>query len=98
MQGENVSLRALPTTDKAEADTFVLLLYGFRALKNQVNITAARLAICARQSGVEADRVDRTLAARTQYVTRAGAKRGTKYGLNNPGVRYAEELLTKLLE
>src|SRR6266404_1713098 len=49
VQGENVSLRALPTTDKAEADTLILLLYGFSTLKHQVDVTAARLAIGARQ-------------------------------------------------
>jgi hypothetical protein len=97
VQGENVSLRVLPTGGKRDPDALLLIIYGFRALKNAADVTGGRLAICARISGVQTDRVDRIIAQHDAYVTKGGVKKGKKYGLNNPGVRYAEELLTKLL-
>lgn len=96
-QGENISLRALPNGTNREADTLLLLLYGFRVLKGQMDVTSSRLAICARQSGIQMDRVDRIIGVHEQYVTKAGMRKGTKYGLNNPGIKQAEGLLTTLL-
>jgi hypothetical protein len=94
VQGDNVSLRVKPS---GAGDALLLLIYGFCVIKEQVGVTAARLAIGARQSGIKIERIDRVIAPHDQYVTKAGAKKGTTYGLNNPGIRYAEELLTKLL-
>lgn len=97
VQGENISLRILPTGAKRDPDALLLIIYGYRALKGTTDVTGGRLAICARISGVQADRVDRIVAQHDQYVTKAGVKKGKRYGLNNPGVLYAEEQLAKLL-
>ncbi len=97
VQGENISLRLLPTGSKRDPDALLLIIYAFRALKNATDVTSGRLAICARISGIQTDRIDRIIAQHDEYVTKGGVKKGKKYGLNNPGVRYAEELLTRLL-
>jgi hypothetical protein len=95
--GVNVSLRALPPGEKRDADALILIVYGFRVLKGEVDVTSGRLAICARQSGIQADRMDRLIAQNSQFVTTAGFKKGRRYGLNNPGLKQAEELLVRIL-
>ena len=49
----------MPNTEKAEADALLLLLYGYTRIKNQHDVTALRLAQAAKQTGIQADRLDR---------------------------------------
>jgi hypothetical protein len=92
-----VSLRALPRSERRDADTLLVLLYGFQALKGEHAVTSGRLMKAARQSGIQADRIDRILASQSAFVTAAGFKKGRRYGLNNPGARRAEEILGEIL-
>ncbi len=98
VDGEVISLRVLPKTEKAYADTLLLLLYGYSAIKGEHDVTAVRLAQAAKQTGIQVDRLDRTIAQNAQYVVRAGFKKGVRYGINNPGIRRAEELIAALLD
>jgi hypothetical protein len=97
VDGEVVSLRALPKTENANADAVLLLLYGYSVIKGQHDVSAVRLAQSARRSGVRADRMDRILAQSQGYVLRSGIKKGVRYGLNNPGLRRCEESIQNLL-
>jgi hypothetical protein len=93
-----VSLGVLPKTDaKRDADALVLILYGFATLLKEEAVLGTRLNAAAKASGVQRDRVDRVIEAHSDKLTTAGAKKGKTYGLNNPGKRYAEELLSKIL-
>jgi hypothetical protein len=95
--GEGViSLRLLPKTDSRAADAVVMILYGFRALKSQIDVPAADLIQGLRQSGISLDRIDRVLAPYDQYVQRGGTKRGSRYALTNPGVSHAEKLVSEM--
>ena len=96
VDGEVVSLRAIPTTAKPNADALLLLIYGYSRIKNQHDVTATRLAQAARQTGIQTDRLDRTIAQNNGLVVKAGVKKGVRYGLNNPGIKRCEELISTL--
>jgi hypothetical protein len=53
----------------------------------------------AQQSGLNrVERLDRALSPLIgPFVTAAGFKKGRRYGLTNPGIRRAEEILTGIL-
>lgn len=89
-----VSLRVMPAE---EADALILLLYGATKLRGEHALSATQLMKAARQSGIQADRLDRILSLRSAMITMAGIKKGKKYGLNNPGAREAERLLSTIL-
>ena len=94
-----VSLRALPRGEGAESDALVALIYGAGRLANEQQVTGSRLMKAAQQSGLhQVDRIDRSLSVHIgPYVTTAGFKKGRRYGLTNPGIRRAEEILTGIL-
>jgi hypothetical protein len=92
-----ISLRALPQTESRDADAMLLLLYGYQVLKGEQTVMAGKLKRSARQSGVVVDRADRTLAPHGTLITRAGSKKASKYGLNNQGVKKAEEILNGIM-
>jgi hypothetical protein len=93
-----VSLRALPRGESAETDAMVALIYGSSVLANEPQVTGSRLMKAAEQSGLRVERIDRTLSSQIgPFVTTAGFKKGRRYGLTNPGIRRAEEILTAIL-
>jgi hypothetical protein len=94
-----VSLTALPSGENAECDALVALVYGAAKLGGEQQVTGSRLKKAAKQSGLhQVDRIDRSLAtAIGQYLTTAGFKKGRRYGLTNPGIRRAEEILKGIL-
>jgi hypothetical protein len=95
---ESVSLRVLPkTAEKRDADSLVLLLYGHRALKSQQDVVATRVLKAAKQSGLTIDRIEKVLGVHEALYSRGGIKKGTRYGLNNQGIAYAEDLIRKML-
>jgi hypothetical protein len=95
-----VSLRALPHDgEKVDADALLALIYGATIIGKEPQVTGSRLMKAATQSGLhQVDRIDRSLSPHIgQYVTTAGFKKGRRYGLTNPGIRRAEEILTAIL-
>jgi hypothetical protein len=96
VRGESVSLNALPRGENADADALIMLLWGFAQLRNTTAVTAGVLMAAARTSGLQLDRIDRVLSSQQMYVLRAGAKRGTRYSLTNPGRQYAANLIATL--
>lgn len=91
-----ISLRALPRTESADADALVMLLWAFGQLRNEHDIGATPLMRSARQSGLQIERIDRSIAPNNEYVGRAGARRGTRYSLNNRGIAHAERLIREI--
>ena len=94
-----VSLRALPRGESADADALLALIYGADKLAGEPQVTGSRLMKAATQSGLsKVDRIDRSLNPHIgPFVTTAGFKKGRRYGLTNPGIRRAEEILTAIL-
>lgn len=95
-QDGTVALRALPKGEQREADAYLLLLYGYRRLKNEERILGTQLLQSARYSGIPDWRPADALSAHDQYVIRGGIKKGSTYQLNNPGVTKAEEIAVKI--
>lgn len=92
-----VLLKILPKTERAQADALLLLLHGFAELMNQRDVLGGTLIRAARQSGVQIERVDTVLEFYDSLTTKAGFKRGRKYGLNLRGTEKAREILKGLL-
>jgi hypothetical protein len=95
-RGGNVTLRSLPRTENRGADTLLLILYGYRALRNQVDVNTGTLTEAARTSGLQVDRIDRLIATYEHLIRRGGYKRGVRYALNNQGVAHAEGILEEM--
>jgi hypothetical protein len=93
-----VTLKLLPKGDNKEADAFLLLLFGYRRLKNEEVVLATHLLRAAELSGLSAYRPAHALAVHERYVIRGGQKKGSTYALNNQGVTKAEEVVTKIFE
>jgi len=91
-----VALRVLPQGTEREADTLLLLLYGYKRLRSEQNILATRLVRAANHSGLKLTYLNRVQAQLTQYVMRGGQRKGATYALNNQGVLKAEEIAAKM--
>ncbi len=92
-----ISLRYLPKTEMAESDALLLLLYGYEKLKGQDAVLGTQLLRAAKQSGLTFERVDRPLSRHESLLLKGGARKGTKYSLNNQGRIKAMEILRTLL-
>ncbi len=97
-QDDGLSLLAMPRTDNAEADALLVILYGFLKLENERAVTGLSLMKAAKQSGINVDRIDRTIDARGGLIQAAGNKRGRRYSLNNRGIAEAERLVREMVE
>jgi hypothetical protein len=93
-----VTLRLLPKGDNKEADAFLLILFGYRRLKNEEVVMATQLLRAAELSGLTAYRPAHALAVHERFVIRGGQKKGSTYALNNQGVTKAEEIAAKIFE
>lgn len=93
-----VTLKMLPKGDQKEADSFLLILYGYRKLKNEETVLATHLLRAAEYSGLQAYRPAHALTVHDRYVIRGGYKKGSTYALNNQGLVKAEEIAAKIFE
>jgi hypothetical protein len=93
-KSDPLSLTDRPKTDNADADALLMLVYGHTEMLGQPDVTAATLAKSARQTGVKSDRIGRSIAAHGDFIKVTGAKKGTRYALNNLGISEAEKLIT----
>lgn len=93
-----VSLHVRPRGDTANADSIVLLLYGFKELLGQEYVLVTKLAPAVRKSGLPIVRVDRLLEGhlRDGLVQKGGARKGGKYSLSNTGIAKAKEIVSGL--
>ena len=92
-----VSLLVTPTGENANLDALMAILYGFAKLLNETSPTAIRLMRAATKSGLNVPRLDRVLKGEPRYVTTSGRAKGQRYGLTNPGMARAEEILKGVL-
>ena len=93
-----VTLKLLPKGDEKEADAFLLILYGYRRLKQEETVLGTHLLRAAELSGLSSYRPAHALAPHERYVIRGGQKKGSTYALNNQGVSKAEEIANKIFE
>ena len=94
-----VSLRTLPRTDDRDADALLLVLLGYRFLKNQAEVLVTQLKPALRQSGCMVDRVDRVAARPVSqgFLHKGGLGKGGRYSLTNSGLEKAKALLNSVV-
>jgi hypothetical protein len=94
-----VTLRILPRGDEREADAALLVLFGFREMKEQDEVLVTQLKPALKQSGCNVDRVDAVVAKyqREGLINKGGSGKGGKYSLTNSGIEKASSIAQSLL-
>ena len=93
-----ICLKVLPRGDDKDAEALLLILYGYRRLKNEDGVLATRLHRDAEHSGISIRWPAYELANYDRYVERIGHKKGSIYSLNTQGVAMAQEITTRIFE
>ncbi len=90
--GKFITLTRLPAQ---QSESLLLVLYGYRRLRNLNTVKASALKECLKISGHGngLERLDGFLAPLEGLVHKSGTRRGSQYGLTNQGLVRAEELL-----
>lgn len=97
-----VTLRAHPQGEDRAADAVLLIVYGYRALRNLEDVPVTKLLESLRVSGISVERIDRAVAPHLTagYLLKAGRAKGGRYRLTNTGMaaatRLAEELTSTM--
>ena len=94
-----VTLRILPRGDDRDRDAVLLILLGFRRLKDQDEVLVTQLKPALKQSGCNVDRVDSVVAKylREGLINKGGMAKGGRYSLTNSGAEKAAALVHSLL-
>jgi hypothetical protein len=92
-----VILKVLPDGAEKGAEALLLILYGYRRLKNEDGVLATRLHRAAERSGVAIRWPAYELATYDRFVNRAGRRKGSTYSLNDQGLAIAQRISTKIL-
>lgn len=91
-----VILKILPKGTGKEADALLLILYGYRRLKNEEDVLATRLLRAAEHSGVFVRRPAHELTIHDRCVVRGGQRKASTYSLTSQGLAKAQEITAKL--
>jgi len=99
LNGDLVTLTAMPTGEDPEVDALLLLLLGHKVLRGVDLAQAEDLLGGMKQSGFsKVERLDRiTPRVNSSWLSSVGSRRGKKYRLLNPGISRAKELATQLI-
>lgn len=95
----SVTLRVQPTGDRRYADAILLVLYGYRRLRDEDEVPVTQLKGALASSGLTPGRIDRAAEPyrRDGLLIKSGLAKGGKYRLTNRGISRAEEMVTTLL-
>lgn len=95
-----LSLSIKPMGDAAQADAILLLLFGYKFLKEQDEVIVTQLKDGLEQSGFSVNRIDRVIApyVRSLFVIKTGKAKGGRYRLTNSGTTKAQTLANQLIE
>ena len=91
-----VVLKVLPDGHDKEADAILLLLYGYRLLKNEECVMATQLFRAAEKSGISLRRPVKLCVQNSRFVTRNGQRKGSNYALNSHGLAMAKEITARM--
>ena len=92
-----VTLKMLPNGPDKNADAMLLLLYGYRRLKNEECVLATELFRAAEWSGVALRRPAKEFVRNGRFLIRGGQRKGSHYSLNSQGLAMAKEIVAKML-
>jgi hypothetical protein len=92
-----VTLKVLPPTGPdTNADAMLLLLYGYRRLKNEDYVLATQLFRAAAQSGIPLRRPVNEYMRNSRFVIRGGQRKGSHYSLSSQGLAMAKEITARI--
>jgi hypothetical protein len=98
VDGDVISLNVLPTGEDAAFNAILLLLYAHDKLGGRSAVMVDSVLKGLNQSGATyGSNIARLIGGHAGLVTKAGVKRGTRYGLTNKGSQQAEEVLRKIV-
>ena len=97
-KGDPLSLLATPRSEKANADSLLVLIYGLTELKGEQAVTGTTLRKSASKSGVNVNRIGETLNAHADLIQAGGERKGRRYSLNNRGIAEAERIIKGMVE
>jgi hypothetical protein len=94
-----VALRSLPTGESRYADAVLLVLYGYRRLREIDEVLVTNLKASLDASGSSPARIDRIAepSIREGLLLKGGKAKGGRYRLTTQGVARAENLVRTLL-
>jgi len=92
-----VILKVLPNGAGQRPESLLLILYGYRRLKNEDGVLATQLHRAAERSGVAIRWPAYELAPYDRFVNRAGRRKGSTYSLNEQGLAIAQKISTNIL-
>ncbi len=94
-----VSLKLLPQTDDRDGDALLLILLGFKLIRQQEEVSVTDLTPALKQSGCTGDRVDRiaSRALSQNLLHKGGRAKGSRYSLTNSGIEYAKNLSNSMI-
>src|ERR1700733_6451911 len=87
-----VTLKALPPGAERRAEALLLILYGYRSLKNEEGVLATQLHRAAERSGISIRCAAYELTSYGRFVNRVGQRKGSAYSLNAEGLAMAQEI------
>lgn len=95
-----VSLRIIPTGERRDSDATLLVLLGFKLLRNEDVVPVTSLKAALQQSGCEPKRVDRAAEPyrKEGLLLKGGKGKGGKYRITNKGISRAHEIMESMLE
>lgn len=98
IEGDIISLNVLPEGEGSAFNAVLLLLYGHDKIGGRSAVKVDSVLKGLNQSGANYEaNVARIIAGHGGLVTKAGVKRGTRYGLTNRGRKRAEEVLREIV-
>ncbi len=85
--------KVIPPGKRKKADTILLLLLGFRLIRNRQEVPVLILNQALKQSGSSPARLDRVLSPyiKEKLVLKSGKGKGGNYQLTNDGIERAKE-------
>ncbi|MGH9545082.1 MAG: hypothetical protein ACRD23_07685 [Terriglobales bacterium] len=94
-----VTLRVLPRGEDRLPDAALLILLGFRQLKDQDEVLVTQLKPALKQSGCGDKRVDSVVGKylRDGLINKGGIAKGGRYSLTNSGIEKATSLARGLV-
>ena len=93
-----IVLKLLPDGHDKEADALLLILFGYRLLKNEECVLATHLFRAVEKSGISLRRPVYLCARNSRFVIRNGQRKGSNYSLNSHGLAMAKEITARMLD
>ena len=93
-----VTLRVHPRGDQRESEALLLLVLGFKLLRNVEDVLVTKLKESVRVSGLSIDRIDRAAepSLNGRLMLKSGRGKGGRYRLTHTGLEMARRIANEI--